>query len=374
MLVYQAFFCKNTCTFLGINEPKIFSFVKVLIPEENLKEPRIMSDVRWINNVPIITRLNTQDADELEDLAQEHGWDEEYLQLKKGKFDMEICLIQVGDWQFIEQSCAAPILYRGSSPKKTLIISIPTLNREEIFCGGNTLKEGYSIIGNFAGYPDVRTNNQSRFLVIVAPLEQLLASAEQMQFPLIQKQLLSPGIIVSNLTAWKQLSNYLEELLAIAKSHPQLLTDNAQKTSMANLIVEDSVPLLLNVLTSQLNFLPKKESSRQNLVKCAEGYMRDRLFEPITLTDICQELDQSQRSLYYAFQEYFGLPPMKYLKILRLHGVRRTLKKAVPQTNTVSKIAMNYGFWHLGQFSADYKKMFGETPSTTLKQRELLTQ
>jgi AraC-like DNA-binding protein len=33
----------------------------------------------------------------------------------------------------------------------------------------------------------------------------------------------------------------------------------------------------------------------------------------------------------------------------------------------ISSIAMGWGFTHLGRFSSDYKKLFGETPSETLK-------
>jgi transcriptional regulator GlxA family with amidase domain len=32
---------------------------------------------------------------------------------------------------------------------------------------------------------------------------------------------------------------------------------------------------------------------------------------------------------------------------------------------TVADIAMSWGFWHLGRFSATYRSMFAELPSTT---------
>ena len=181
------------------------------------------------------------------------------------------------------------------------------------------------------------------------------------------RQLLSPGIIKPDPTAIVHLPDYLEELLLLAKTHPDWLTDISQGNSMAHLILEDSLPLLLDILTFDSNFFPEKESPRQKLVQRAEEIMSDRLALPVTLTDLCQELKTSKRSLYYAFNEYFGLPPMQYLKILRLNGVRRALKLADPQTSKVTTIAGRYGFWHMGQFSTDYRIMFGESPSTTLR-------
>ena len=122
-----------------------------------------------------------------------------------------------------------------------------------------------------------------------------------------------------------------------------------------------------NSNTSDSNFLSDKESRQLKLVKCADIFMRDRLPIPITLSDLCQELKTSPLSLYYAFGEYLGLSPMQYLKILRLQGVHLALKSADPQTSKVTDIARRYGFWNMGQFLIDYRILFGESPSTTLK-------
>ena len=324
-----------------------------------------MKDDRSTNDVPIITHLRTNDADELAEFAQ--GWNQEYLQLKKGTFEWETRIIQIHGFQFIEEFYGAPALLRGSTPPETFAIGIPQVYGAESLYGGNIISEDCCLIGNFAGYLDLRSGNKTRLLMIVAPIEHILARAEQMQRPITRERLLSPGMILCDLTALKKLSSCLEELLTLAKTHPERLTDNSQDTSIAHLILEDSLPLLVDVLTSELDFLPEKKSRRQKLVKRAEVFMRDHLAHPLTLTDLCQELKTNQRSLYYAFGECFGLPPMQYLKILRLHSVRRALKSAAPQTSKVTKIAISYGFWHMGQFSTDYRIMFGESPSNTLR-------
>jgi AraC family transcriptional regulator, ethanolamine operon transcriptional activator len=33
---------------------------------------------------------------------------------------------------------------------------------------------------------------------------------------------------------------------------------------------------------------------------------------------------------------------------------------------TIGDIANTWGFWHMGQFAADYRRQFGELPSETL--------
>jgi AraC family transcriptional regulator, ethanolamine operon transcriptional activator len=52
---------------------------------------------------------------------------------------------------------------------------------------------------------------------------------------------------------------------------------------------------------------------------------------------------------------------------VHLNGVRRELKSDARADRAVQDIAARWGFWHLGEFSADYKHQFGELPSATLR-------
>jgi hypothetical protein len=40
-----------------------------------------------------------------------------------------------------------------------------------------------------------------------------------------------------------------------------------------------------------------------------------------------------------------------------------------PATSTVSAVAMDWGFWHFGEFSKAYKSCFHEMPSQTLRRK-----
>jgi AraC family transcriptional regulator, ethanolamine operon transcriptional activator len=61
----------------------------------------------------------------------------------------------------------------------------------------------------------------------------------------------------------------------------------------------------------------------------------------------------SERTLQTAFQEYFGVGPVRYLKLRTLHQVRRALKNADPSMTTVSEIATQFGVWELGRLAHD---------------------
>ena len=58
---------------------------------------------------------------------------------------------------------------------------------------------------------------------------------------------------------------------------------------------------------------------------------------------------------------------MQYVKMLRLQAVRRFLLDSDPLSGTVGGVASEYGFRQLGRFSADYRMVYGELPSVTLR-------
>jgi len=72
--------------------------------------------------------------------------------------------------------------------------------------------------------------------------------------------------------------------------------------------------------------------------------------------------------LQYAFHDIMGMSPLTYLLRLRLHRARDELRTAASGSTTVTDVAMNWGFWHFGEFSRAYKNCFGEVPSRTLRQ------
>ena len=109
-------------------------------------------------------------------------------------------------------------------------------------------------------------------------------------------------------------------------------------------------------------------ASRRRLVDAAKALVAARGEAPMTVPELTASLGVSMRTLEYAFRDVLGLSPVQYLRAARLRGVRRELLRAGPAIR-VSDAAARWGFWHLSQFAADYKRLFGELPSATLGRR-----
>ena len=103
----------------------------------------------------------------------------------------------------------------------------------------------------------------------------------------------------------------------------------------------------------------------RQIVMGAEAYLDSHLDRPIYTEELCRALGISPARLIEAFQSTLGTSPHRYLKLRRLNLVRAVLMRRDQEPPLVKTVALSHGFWHLGQFSHDYRDHFGETPSQT---------
>jgi transcriptional regulator GlxA family with amidase domain len=116
----------------------------------------------------------------------------------------------------------------------------------------------------------------------------------------------------------------------------------------------------------------RSERTRQQyslIVRKVEDHALSHLDVRTQVSDLCRVAAVSERTLEFAFKEVTGLTPVAYLIRLRLHRVRQALLAATQGSTTVSAEALNWGFWHFGEFSRAYKACFGELPSDTLRRK-----
>jgi AraC-like DNA-binding protein len=74
----------------------------------------------------------------------------------------------------------------------------------------------------------------------------------------------------------------------------------------------------------------------------------------------------SKRGLELAFQAMVRITPCRFLKQNRMNRVRKELRASNRATGNVTDILSRWGVSELGRFAVEYKRLFGESPSTTL--------
>ena len=109
--------------------------------------------------------------------------------------------------------------------------------------------------------------------------------------------------------------------------------------------------------------------TNRRIAKRAQEYVEEHYPYAIRMEDLCRCAGVSLRTLQRAFSKYFQMSPSDYIKARRLNAARQALVAADSPSHTVTQIALDRGITHLGRFSVDYRKHFGESPSETLARR-----
>jgi len=136
-------------------------------------------------------------------------------------------------------------------------------------------------------------------------------------------------------------------------------------------LLEDHLPtMMIQALAAGIPApRPSPFRGRQKTLRKALDFLHSHPREALSVHDLCTAVGTSERVLQYAFREHFDVTPGAYVKTARLTAVRRQLRQSDPQGCAIADLANDWGFWHMGQFAADYRRHFGELPSETLRDR-----
>jgi len=108
------------------------------------------------------------------------------------------------------------------------------------------------------------------------------------------------------------------------------------------------------------------------LVAMAEEFAASEKGRPIYTHDLCAALGVAPRTLHAAFSAVFGMSPHRYLRIRRLNQAREALRQSAEGQGLVKSVALEHGFWHMGRFAQEYRALFGESPSSTMRTTQLV--
>ena len=158
------------------------------------------------------------------------------------------------------------------------------------------------------------------------------------------------------------LRSTLFRIISSVRNNPSLFYDKAVTNEMDSEISRS----LLYALHSAHPPIQSSSSLKLRAVNKAVDLINNVSGEEIALEDLCRVANVSRRTLQYKFKSYLGLSPKRYLRVHRLNMVYKNLTRSNPADTKVANIANEFGFFHLGQFAADYRCLFGELPSETL--------
>ncbi|MGY6653569.1 AraC family transcriptional regulator [Amycolatopsis sp. TRM77291] len=102
-------------------------------------------------------------------------------------------------------------------------------------------------------------------------------------------------------------------------------------------------------------------------IRDAIEFMESNPTEITGVADLARAARLSVRALEAGFRKHVGMPPMTYLRKIRMAGARSELERADADAATAASIARRWGFHHYGRFASAYRERYNEAPSVTLR-------
>jgi len=162
------------------------------------------------------------------------------------------------------------------------------------------------------------------------------------------------------------------EVLRELRFHSRSILGSAagdQQTADARVLAERLILLAGRCHNAGRRLQRKRDRALDHVVE----YLRSKEMPTVELGVLCRIGQVSERTLEYAFKERYGITPGEFAKRWRLNTVRRRLLKSVDGSTRVGEVATSCGFWHQSQFAADYRRLFSERPSDTLRRGGVVT-
>jgi len=103
--------------------------------------------------------------------------------------------------------------------------------------------------------------------------------------------------------------------------------------------------------------------SHTHRISKATDWIKTHLNEAIVIEELASRCGMSVSGFHHHFKEITQLSPLQYQKSLRLMEARRLIQANDTQ---IAQIAMQVGYESPSQFSREYKRLFGISPSAEL--------
>jgi len=162
-------------------------------------------------------------------------------------------------------------------------------------------------------------------------------------------------------TALFKFFDYIDSLLIEDQSLPSVLglDDQIYRAMALEYVIENN---LLEEVKKRERLHSCRSSALDNLV----DWIRESGQINITLTDLQNQSHYSSRQLQSMFRNTFDCTPMEFVRKQRLSKALERLEHP-KEGDSVTKIARDFGYRHVSNFSTDFQKEFGFPPSRVLR-------
>jgi len=293
-----------------------------------------------------------------------HHWDLDYQQIDHGGFSSELLMFGNTTTLFTRAKLGRRLLQKGATPSG--LITFGLLADPDISIHWRNLDIYGDRLFIFPPGGELHSISQPDFDVFALSLseETLNRTCHALELPDFRTLVDDNEVFNCHPQSMLLLRKWLQKTgLGLANSAP------AAGSSMRLQQLEEELArrLIATLAESRDPMQQPAMRKRDTALQVAVDFIVESDSPVTSIRELCAIANVSERTLEYAFRERFGQSPKTFTLTHRLNNVRKMLRYADPDVDRIYEIAGHHGFLHMGQFTSDYKRLFGELPSESLR-------
>jgi AraC-like DNA-binding protein len=151
---------------------------------------------------------------------------------------------------------------------------------------------------------------------------------------------------------------------SISRDAPELIADSEAARGLEQTLMQALIGCLDD---GQIQEQTPSQQRHHAIMQRFHAVLDAESDRPVYVLEMATAVGASIRTLSVCCHEHLGLGPKRYLLLRRMYLARQALREADPAETSVTAVATQYGFWQFGRFAGQYKSLFGELPSVTLR-------
>jgi AraC family ethanolamine operon transcriptional activator len=302
------------------------------------------------------------DLDQMTEIAK--AWDADFVRIDRSPFVGELVQLDLGDIRYDLARFSAPLEQRGSPPRGRWTIAIPYHSDPRMVWRGRTLEAGMIPVYRPGSEIDVVSRRDFGVIPVAFEPRMLARLCQELDLPAFERRLQQSDVLKIDPRRVAHIRRALRTMFAALATDAELYSLPSFRRDH-----QERIPSLLLRMLAGATSAPTPRRQDRTIARCLEVIDASDL-SSLNVATLAREAGVSERAVQHAFAKRFQVTPKAYLKTRQLNEARRRLREAREGTR-VSDIAGACGFWHLGQFAADYRRMFNELPSQTLAGRRV---
>ncbi len=294
-----------------------------------------------------------------------HHWNITITQLQSGKFSNALQQLSTGNIQLTFASFGGVTQQVGEPPTGKTIVLLADPSTQLIWRKKKVEDNSLLLFPNSSELDVLTRGCQDSVFTLTFAEDTLRSQFTEREYETYQ-QLSEEELLSLPDNHIRMLRKHCRGYFQTLERDPEILSSQLFQKAM-----EDELLSLIrnSFLSTSGSSQQKSNASSSRIWLDIENFLEHSIERPVKIGDLCKAVTVSERTLLRLFHERFGMAPKTYLTWNRFNRVRRELKKYKEGSVKVSDIANSYGFWHMGKFAADYRRLFDELPSETLKKR-----